>query len=293
MKIEMKTTQILLLFAASLTVFAGCGKTGIADNQEGFILTVNDRYVQLMVEAQSLTIDWGDGTIETYEHCDSSTDISHLYERKWAYLLFPSRHTITAITENLTQLRNLTGGCMNSDISIWERRTTTLDVSRCTALTYLSFTDLTGLDVSKNVNLIELYCEGELNQLDVSKNTELTVLDCSGCQLDTLDVSKNTKLRRLNCGYNGLSNLDVSKNKELKMLNCEYNFFSAKAINALFNTLPVVKQEDEFIEVEHNEYDRIIEYHIITVEDNTDDNDEYDASIAEKRGWKVSDMSRK
>ena len=63
---------------------------------------------------------------------------------------------------------------------------------------YFRKTNLTSLDVSKNIALAELTCyENKLTSLDVSKNTALTELNCSGNQIISLDISKNVALTRL------------------------------------------------------------------------------------------------
>ncbi|MBQ3849912.1 MAG: leucine-rich repeat domain-containing protein, partial [Clostridia bacterium] len=91
----------------------------------------------------------------------------------------------------------------------------TLDVSGCTALTYLDCrtNNLTSLDVSGCTALTYLECSNNnLTGLDVSNNTALTSLSCYDNNLTGLDVSNNTALEHLSCGYNNLTGLDVSNN---------------------------------------------------------------------------------
>jgi Leucine-rich repeat (LRR) protein len=57
---------------------------------------------------------------------------------------------------------------------------------------------LTGLDVSQNTALTELYCAfNQLTGLDVSENTALTILHCFSNQLTGLDLSNNTSLKNI------------------------------------------------------------------------------------------------
>ena len=121
---------------------------------------------------------------------------------------------------------------------------------------------LTGLDVSRNTELIELQCDmnylesldvsynpalqalvcsyNELQNLDLSNNTDLQTLICDDNQLETLNVSRNTALERLLCDGNMLTKLDIRKNTELKELDCSYNALTTlnisknKKINHLF-----------------------------------------------------------
>ncbi len=57
---------------------------------------------------------------------------------------------------------------------------------------------LTGLDVSQNTALTDLYCAlNQLTSLDVSNNPALTVLHCFSNQLTSLDISGNTSLKNI------------------------------------------------------------------------------------------------
>jgi Leucine-rich repeat (LRR) protein len=83
---------------------------------------------------------------------------------------------------------------------------------------------LTFLDVSQNVNLVELDCSAnQLTSLNVSKNTTLTRLECNNNQLSNLDVTSNIALSWVQCSYNKLVGLDLSKSSSLSTLGCDYN----------------------------------------------------------------------
>ncbi|MFK8287671.1 leucine-rich repeat domain-containing protein [Capnocytophaga canimorsus] len=102
-----------------------------------------------------------------------------------------------------------------------------VDISKNLNLKELYFESkkLTSLDVSKHVKLETLsVANANLTILDVSKNTELMYLYTEGNKnLTKLDVSKNTKLKGLYCKDNGLTSLDVSHNTALEYLNCVGN----------------------------------------------------------------------
>jgi len=103
---------------------------------------------------------------------------------------------------------------------------TSLDVSNNIALTGLlcDGNQLTSLDVSNNTALSFLACEhNQLTSLDVSNNTALTYLSCSDNPFTTLDVSNQTALTDLWCSDNQLISLDVSNNTALIKLNCGNN----------------------------------------------------------------------
>jgi len=80
----------------------------------------------------------------------------------------------------------------------------------------------------------------------------------------------------LHCHSNQLTALDVSQNIVLECLDCFGNEFTAKAINAMFETL-----HDNAIECEERECKKVIVFA------NPGEND-CDKSIAEKKGWKVN-----
>ena len=144
---------------------------------------------------------------------------------------------------------------------------TTLDVSKCTALTSLDcgYNQLTTLNVTKNTALTKLSCWGnQLTSLDISKNTALTYLSCWDNQLTSLDVSKNTALTELQCTDNQLTSLDISKNTELTSMNCDGNPFTAEEMNKIYEALPTVEYGQLFC-------------------------DKLGApSIAEQKGWEVT-----
>jgi Leucine-rich repeat (LRR) protein len=62
--------------------------------------------------------------------------------------------------------------------------------------------ELTGLDVSGNSSLYNLWCgNNRIASLDVSKNIVLRLLDCHSNQLTSLDVSNNTALESICLSY--------------------------------------------------------------------------------------------
>ena len=88
----------------------------------------------------------------------------------------------------------------------------------------VTYTGLTQLDVSKNLNLVTLNCgRNNLTSLDVSKNTKLENLYCRDNNLTSLNISNNTNLKYLACDKNKLTNLDVSNNTNLRYLECPNN----------------------------------------------------------------------
>ncbi len=105
-------------------------------------------------------------------------------------------------------------------------------------LEYLACSDnnLTGLNLSSNTALTELYCyNNRLQSLDIRYCTELTELQCYGNELTSLDISKNISLSSLDCSGNALTTLNLNTNTLLGKLNCSDNALSA--LNVEKNTL--------------------------------------------------------
>ncbi len=89
---------------------------------------------------------------------------------------------------------------------------------------YCSSTDITSLDVSKNVKLLYLSCQYTgITNLDVSKNVELERLVCDNTKLTSLDVSNNANLKTLECHNTQIACIDLSNNINLKYFYCYNN----------------------------------------------------------------------
>ncbi|MFC2116542.1 T9SS type A sorting domain-containing protein [Bacteroidota bacterium] len=84
--------------------------------------------------------------------------------------------------------------------------------------------DMTGIEAF--VNLETLVCvSNDLYSLDVSDCTALTYLDCRYNSLYTLDVSNCSALTYLDCSFTNLVQLDVSNSTSLKTLNINHMEF--------------------------------------------------------------------
>jgi hypothetical protein len=204
-------------YARAVATKKGWKFTGDA---ESVVLTTAAQEVRITTSSKAMTIDWGDGKIDSYTST-KETKISHAYADKDSY-------TIWMTVDSLTLL-----WCYNNQL-------TALDVSRNKVLTELLCfrNQLTTLDVRLNTALKELDCNNnQLTALDVSKNTALTKLICLGNELRALDVSLNAALTVLDCTANKLPALDVSKNTALTHLECNYNQLMTEALNALFSGL--------------------------------------------------------
>ena len=195
-----------------------------------------DFIIRATAGAGNITIDWGDGSNNTYNgngttnvmpyHTYGDTNLYTVTITAAAgtditYLTIGNKNVFALDVSNATALETLT---------CWGNPLTTLDVSNNTALTYLDCVEnqLTTLDVSNNTALTWLQCrDNQLTALDVSTNTDLEYLFCSNNQLTSLDVSASTDLIRLQCHNNQLTALDVSANNSLLVLYCYNNQLTA------------------------------------------------------------------
>jgi hypothetical protein len=103
-----------------------------------------------------------------------------------------------------------------------EMAVTKLDLKHCIELEALScpmMHEPITLDLSKNTALRYLDCSGSsesLSGLDVSNNTELVELYCQYNEIKKLNLSNNMALRVLNCEHNGMNILLIYCGAQLK-----------------------------------------------------------------------------
>ena len=136
----------------------------------------------------------------------------------------PAKIVIYAAIQSLEGSQSLTGHTIELH---YNGDSATLDLSGCTALTYLSCggsLQLTSIDVSGCTALTYLQCTyHQLTSLNVSGCTALQTLNCEFNQLSSLNVSGCTALQTLYCYGNELTELDVSECAALTYLDCQNN----------------------------------------------------------------------
>ena len=242
-------------FSAALT---SCGGSGGGSSYKIKMTTEEGGEFFFSLSGSGIaSVDWGDGSekvsltlkegLTSFSHTFKNASIHYAGIFQATPAPAPKRprqqifsHTYSNATIRTITIRgdNITG--------IDCQYITSLDVSRCTELTWLSChsATLVSLDVSKNTALTELLCHSALLvSLDVSKNTaltelnlssekltnlnvngatSLTVLSCRGI-FTNLDLSKNSELSELSVTNSQLTRLDMSKNTKLKSLNCSMN----------------------------------------------------------------------
>ena len=171
-----------------------------------------------------LTLDWGDGAVQTLSDSLSGIALTHIYSSV-------ANFNCVAIGTGILYFK--------AD----SRRLLTMNPTKSPALTYLSCTSnqLAALNVSKNTELISLYCGGNaLTSLNVSNCTKLQTLTCSDNALTLLDVSGVASLKKLTCHTNLLSSLRVCPTGSLSYissLNCN---LQVAALDTLFAQLPAL-----------------------------------------------------
>lgn len=171
-----------------------------------------------------LTLDWGDGTVQTLKDSLSGTALTHVY----------------ASVANFNCKASGTGILYFKADS---RRLLTMDPGKSPGLTYLSCTSnqLTTLDVSKNTELVSLYCGGnDLSTLNVANCTKLQTLTCSDNKLTQLDVSGVLSLKKLTCHTNLLTSLDVAPSGSLSYISCTSCSLQVAELDTLFAQLPAL-----------------------------------------------------
>jgi len=262
----------------------------------------NKDVIFYMAGSGTITIDWGDGTVESkmlrvyIDSLDNDTTymFTHSYSRSYFHSYFRSSvHTIKIRGNNITHLTTVK--YLPEFYFFISNNLTRLNVSRATSLIWLdcSHNELTELDLSQNTALLRLSCfRNQLTELDLSSNTALTSLNCIANQLTNLNLSANIALTRLECQNNKLTELDLSNNKMLANLDCSYNQLtslnlnnnntelyelrcnnnqlSSNTLNTLFRMLLHDEHEKKFIHISGNPGTK-----------------DCDKSIIEEKGWRV------
>ena len=124
---------------------------------------------------------------------------------------------------NLNALETVT---LWGDFNHQTNLTGTIDVSGCSALTYLNchYNEISLLNVQGCSKLEKLLCyDNQIKTLDLSDCTALNYLDCDENQITALDLSNNIELTTLYCRDNQLTSLDLSNNTSLIELTCYGN----------------------------------------------------------------------
>jgi len=228
--------------ALCMAIFASCEKDN--DDAQSISMTVPPDEPGLFSIAGSgtITIDWGDGTIETktllafsYDRALSYDDDTYMFAHSYSG---SSTHTIRISGNNITHLtigRKLVESSSSSK-TYHSINLTSLDVSRVTALKALDCwgSDITELNLNANKSLVYLDCSHNvlLKKLDVSKNAVLTYLSCVYSGISELNLNANTALTYLQCSYNKLTELDLSSNTALTDLICYNNQFTNLDLSA-------------------------------------------------------------
>lgn len=145
--------------------------------------------------------------------------------------------SITVYTENITSLQGLEYFTNLTDLSCrihynsWNQ-----DGKMTLNGNPVNHSHLSELDLSKNINLRYLSCDGNsISKLDLSHNLHLQSVICRLNNIEELIISKNVSLTYLDCSHNQLTTLDMSNNKALESLECEDN--QIKALDVSYNTI--------------------------------------------------------
>ena len=230
------------------------------------------------LEPEEITVDWGDGTVETF-----MTEPYHEEHSYWLNDYYAINFT-HEYGERVEDMPVKVTGKKIVGLHSYGVRFNEVDVTRCETLEYIKLaTTMTTFDVSHQPKLVELLlgdspaianlnlgdkselanlrCSGRLTDLDLSacpkleyaylsfneltslkigSNEKLTKLYCVGNQLTSLDVSGCTSLNHLECQENQLTSLNVEGCESLRSLDCGFNQFTEDAMTEVYEALPDV-----------------------------------------------------
>ena len=193
----------------------------------------------LTTKGCSFTVEWGDGKSDQRWSNGEWISLIHEYPKSDYREELPYR--ICVHTEEEGALIGFREGGSEVD-------TQKLDTSRCPSLQYLTYHDLTSLDVSRNRALKMLDCSrSEIETLTLD-NPALEVLNCSfSRKLTTLNLSRCPALRILDSQLcSRLSRLGLSNQSVLRLVDYGYTALTGKVEEHL---LRIIRQnEGEVIE---------------------------------------------
>lgn len=182
------------------------------------------------VYAESIEVNWGDGTISTYRNHFSVLE-----------------HNFT--NEGLQTIQ-IKGNAIDG-LKIPRLSLTSLTFKHCLHLKYLdcSINELNLLDLSHCLTLEELYCNSNnIAKLDLPHQPHLQQANLSYNLLKSLDISACTELQFLHCNENRLSHLRLNSRIPLQYLDISNNLLEWEALEEIFQQQP------------HPENNKIIHY---------------------------------
>jgi len=204
------------------------------------VITPTEMQITVPAHVIGITIDCGDGVIETvatdsFSHrvaddavvviygavtefeMDTSIKISHISAVHHATL------TTLVVSDNNNEGADFDRSIALTTIKLNDNSLETIIVTGCTGLTWLRLYDnptfTENIDVSECTALAryENYNCAQ-TEIDVSNNLNIWQLDCRNNSLTVLDVTANTKLKTLSARINPLTAIDISQNVLLEWI---------------------------------------------------------------------------
>lgn len=171
-------------------------------------------------EPEDITVDWGDGTVETF-----TTEPYHTSGNYWIedYYAIRLKHDYGERVEDMPV--KITGKRI-AELYSYGERFGEVDVTRCETLEYIRLTTtINTLDVSHQPKLVVLNLGDSpaMKTLNLGNKPELLFLDCGG-NVENFDLSTCNKLQQLIAsGSENLTSLDISTCPELEVVDLHYN----------------------------------------------------------------------
>ncbi len=195
----MKKISIFLTIALMAIIYS-CGNSENGSNEQNSDSLVTETAEQVDNESQiTLTVKSGEVIKLEFSADEKNTQVK---------IVSGERDTSFVIGEDYTEIKYLS-----------DDNTMTIYGNITKFYCDRNYTNLTGLDVSKNTNLEFLYCVyNNIKTLNIGQNKVITTIQCMQNQLTQLDVSNNKSLKTLYCGENDIISIDLSKNTLLENL---------------------------------------------------------------------------
>ena len=185
------------------------------------------------LEPGEITVDWGDGTVETFMADEPHQQTVDYWTKEYYYA--KPEHKYEDGEKNHTI--KITGKIF-LDLTIGQVvACTEVDVTHCETLEWINMagTRMRSFDASHNPRLVYLDLGvNNLETLNLGDKPELLSLDCGGAEITTLDLSSCKKLRYLNAHtMKNLTSLDLSNCPEIETVALYYDSKTYNKLSSL------------------------------------------------------------
>ena len=199
----------------------------------------SDGKISFDITAKTITVDWGDDTIEEMVLNGKKTNVKHTYSNNNYQTIKINTEKMTSLVISGSEIR--IGNCPDLE-ELDAKAQTDFNIKEAKSLTKMRLYYYAEAEIKLNnfTSLRDLRFYSDYGtKLNVSGCTSLSSLDFLDSEfLTELNVSGCTSLSKLHCGGNILTAINISKCSKLNYIDCRSNKLTQNGLNTLFEDLP-------------------------------------------------------